>query len=123
MCKYYLEQHLKLFVAHPKYEYTHKTKYVKISKIKQQDRQGLTSGSLYLNGGLLARIQLATGRSCDQPTRSRFSVVFLGPRANAVLVRKFHVALHASHAALAILTSKSRPPSDIYFDLMQPFQR
>jgi hypothetical protein len=28
-------------------------------------------------------------------------VVFLDPRANAELVRKFHVALHASHAALS----------------------
>jgi hypothetical protein len=27
-------------------------------------------------------------------------MVFLGPRANAELVPKFHVALHASHAAL-----------------------
>jgi hypothetical protein len=29
-----------------------------------------------------------------------FSVVFLGPRANVEFVPKFHVALHASHAAL-----------------------
>jgi hypothetical protein len=36
---------------------------------------------------------LASGRSCDRPTRSRFSVVFLGPRANAEFVPKFHVAL------------------------------
>jgi hypothetical protein len=36
-------------------------------------------------------------------------VVFLGPRANAELVPKFHVALHASHAALPLLTSKFRP--------------
>jgi hypothetical protein len=27
-------------------------------------------------------------------------VVFLGPRANTKLVPKFHVALHATHAAL-----------------------
>jgi hypothetical protein len=39
-------------------------------------------------------------------TRSRFSVVFLGPRVNAELVPKFHVALHASHAALPMLTLK-----------------
>jgi hypothetical protein len=31
-------------------------------------------------------------------------VVFLGPRANAELVLKFHVALHASHAALPVVT-------------------
>jgi hypothetical protein len=30
-------------------------------------------------------------------------VVFLGPRANAELVPKFHVALHASHAALPMI--------------------
>jgi hypothetical protein len=33
-------------------------------------------------------------------------VVFLAPRANAELVPKFHVALHASHAALPIITIK-----------------
>jgi hypothetical protein len=56
------------------------------------------------NAGLLARSQFASGRSCDWPTRSRFSVVFLDPRANAELAAKFHVALHASHAALPIVT-------------------
>jgi hypothetical protein len=45
------------------------------------------------NASLLARSQFASGRSCDRPTRSRFSVVFLGPRENAELVPKFHVAL------------------------------
>jgi hypothetical protein len=35
------------------------------------------------NVGLQARSQFASGRSCNRPTRSRFSVVFLGPRANA----------------------------------------
>jgi hypothetical protein len=30
------------------------------------------------------------------------------PRANAQLVRKFHVALHASHVALPMVTSKFR---------------
>jgi hypothetical protein len=53
--------------------------------------------------------QYAFGRSCDRPTLSRFSVVFLGPAANAELVPKFHVALHASHVALPMLTSKFRP--------------
>jgi hypothetical protein len=55
------------------------------------------------NAGLLARNKFAFGRSCDLPTRSRFSMVFLGPRANAELVPKFHVALHASHAALRMV--------------------
>jgi hypothetical protein len=31
------------------------------------------------NAGLLARSQFASGRSCDWPTRSRFSVVILDP--------------------------------------------
>jgi hypothetical protein len=31
-------------------------------------------------------------------------VVFLGPGANAELVHKFHVALHASHAALPLVS-------------------
>jgi hypothetical protein len=51
----------------------------------------------------------ATGR----PTRSRFSVVFLGPRANAVSVPKFHIALHASHAALQMVTLKISPYTNI----------
>jgi hypothetical protein len=33
----------------------------------------------------------------------KFSVVFLGPRANAELVPKLHVALHASHTALPMV--------------------
>jgi hypothetical protein len=36
--------------------------------------------------------------------QSRLSMVFLGPRANAELVPKFHVALHGSHAAFPIVT-------------------
>jgi hypothetical protein len=48
----------------------------------------------------------ASGRSCDRTTRSRFSVVFLGPRANTELVPKFHVSLQASHAALPMVTLK-----------------
>jgi hypothetical protein len=39
----------------------------------------------------------------------RFSVVFLGPRANVEFVPKFHVALHASHAALPMVTKRFRP--------------
>jgi hypothetical protein len=56
------------------------------------------------NARLLARSQFASGRSCDRPTRSRFSVVFLGPRANAELLPRLHVALHVSHAALTMVT-------------------
>jgi hypothetical protein len=62
-----------------------------------------------VNAGLLVGSQFASERSCDRPTRLRFSVVFLGPRANAELVIKFHLALHASHAALPMVTLKFRP--------------
>jgi hypothetical protein len=41
------------------------------------------------NARLLARSQFASGRSCDLPTRSSFSVVFLGLGANAQFVPKF----------------------------------
>jgi hypothetical protein len=61
------------------------------------------------NAGLLARSQFASGRSCDWPTRLRFSVIFLGPRANAESEPKIHVVLHASHAALPMATLKFRP--------------
>jgi hypothetical protein len=36
-------------------------------------------------------------------------MAFLVPRSNAELVPKFHFALHASHAALPMATSKFRP--------------
>jgi hypothetical protein len=49
--------------------------------------------------GCIKNAYAATG-SNSQPTRSRFSVIFLGPTANAELVPKFHVALRASNAAL-----------------------
>jgi hypothetical protein len=55
----------------------------------------------------------ASGRCCDRPTRSRFSVVFLGPRANAELVPKFHVSLYASHAALAVVTLNISPYTSV----------
>jgi hypothetical protein len=67
--------------------------------------------------------------SCHRPTRSRFSVVFLDPRANAELVLKFHVALHASHAALPMVTLKISPcinvtlTFDFHFGLEHPIHR
>jgi hypothetical protein len=61
------------------------------------------------NARLLARSQFASRRFCDRPTQSRFSVVFLGPRANVELIPKFQVALHVSHAALPIVTLKISP--------------
>jgi hypothetical protein len=65
-------------------------------------------GGRLINAGQMARSQFASGRSCDRQNRSRFGVVFLVPRANAELIPKFHVALHASHAALPMVTSKFR---------------
>jgi hypothetical protein len=44
------------------------------------------------------------------------SVIFLGPRANAELVFKFHIALHASHAALPMVTPKFR--SNVAFTML-----
>jgi hypothetical protein len=35
-----------------------------------------------------------------------FSVVFLGPRTNAELVPRFHIALYASHSALPLVILK-----------------
>jgi hypothetical protein len=68
---------------------------------RQQPRWGLTLGLAYLMpDGWLDRSQSVSGRSCGRPNISRFFVVFLGPRAKAELVPKFHVALHDSHAAL-----------------------
>jgi hypothetical protein len=76
-----------------------------LKKIKKKDNKtkekttaqiGTNVRARGFNAGLLARSQFASGTSCDRPTRSRFSVVFLGPRANAELVPKVHVALHAS---------------------------
>jgi hypothetical protein len=67
---------------------------------------GTNVGAHVFNAGLLARSKFASERSCDQPTQSRFSVVFLGPRENVEFVPKFHVALHASHAALPMVTLK-----------------
>jgi hypothetical protein len=47
------------------------------------------------NAGLLARSQFASGRSCDRPTRSRFSVVFLEQMlswySNSTLHSMFHM--------------------------------
>jgi hypothetical protein len=69
----------------------------KLKKKKATAQIGTNVKARVFNAGLLARSQFASGRSCDRLTRARFSVVFLGPRAIAVLVPKFHIALHASH--------------------------
>jgi hypothetical protein len=84
------------------------------SKQKNTTAQiGTNVWACVFNAGLLARSQLASGRSCNQSTRSRFSVVFLDPRENAELVPKFHVALHASHAALPMVILKMSPYTNV----------
>jgi hypothetical protein len=59
----------------------------------------------FFNAGQRATSQFAS----RTPTRLILSVVFLGPRANAGLVPKFHVALHASHVALPMVTLEISP--------------
>jgi hypothetical protein len=96
--------HIKLFVAHRKH--THETISAKqCFQYKATAQRETDIRVRVFNTGLLAKSQFASGRSCDRPTRLRFSVVFLGPRANAELVPKFHVA---SHAALPTVTSNFR---------------
>jgi hypothetical protein len=86
-----------------------KTLVEKRKKQKRKTQQHRLGANVRVRGfkaGLLVSSQFASGRSCDRPARSRFSVVFLDPRANAELVPKFHVALHASHAALPMVALK-----------------
>jgi hypothetical protein len=89
----------------------------KKKKIKQKKNTITQLGTNVMAGGLNARLlagsQFASGRSCDRPTRSRFSVVFLGTRANAELIPTFHVALHVSHAALPMVTLKISPYTNV----------
>jgi hypothetical protein len=44
-------------------------------------------------------------------------VVFLGPRANAELILKFHIALHASHTATPMATLKILPYNNVTLTL------
>jgi hypothetical protein len=87
--------------AHP--EYAYKNKYVNFVSNKATAQIGASVRVLLFNAGPLARSQFASGRSCNRRTLSRFSVVFLSPRANAELVPNFHVALFAPHVALPLL--------------------
>ena len=60
------------------------------------------------------RSQYASRNSYDRPTRSRFSVILLSAKANSEFILKIHVALHASHAALANvikISSQCYPPN------------
>jgi hypothetical protein len=58
----------------------------KKEKKKATAQIGTNVRACVFNAGLLARSQVASGRYCGRSARSRFSVVFLGPRANAELV-------------------------------------
>jgi hypothetical protein len=87
------------FCAHP--NHTHIKTFVKKKatwgKTRKRKKKKATAqiGSnvrvRIFNAGLLARSQFASGRSCDRPTRPRFSVV--PEQTNAELVPKFHAAL------------------------------
>ena len=60
--------------------------------------------------------QYSSGRYYDWPNTS-FSVHYVGSRGKAELVLQIHFALHASHAALQILTSKLSPkfsPTNVF---------
>jgi hypothetical protein len=96
------------FDAYP--NYTHiKTFLKQCVKRKATTQIGANVRARVFNAGMLAGSQFTSGRSCDRPTRSRVSVVFFGPRENAELVPKFHVELHASHAAVPMVTLKILP--------------
>jgi hypothetical protein len=86
-------------------------------KEKETAQIGTNVRARVFNAGLLARSQFASRRSYDRSTRSRFSMVILGPRANAEFVPKFHVALHASHAALPMVTSTVSPYTKVTLTL------
>jgi hypothetical protein len=112
--------------------YAHKNNCKKTCEEKRKEKTaqiGTNVRARIFKAGLLARSQFASRRSCDQRTRSRFSVVFLGPRANAELVPKFHVALNALHAALPMVTLNISPYTnltltfDFDFGLAHPVHR
>ena len=62
-----------------------------------------------MKANLQIRGQYESSKSSDSSSQSEFDVVFLGPTANAELAAEFHIALHASHAAVPASTSKFRP--------------
>jgi hypothetical protein len=90
-----------------------KRKKKKMKERKTKEKHKSTDKAPGFNARLLARSQLASGRSCDRSTQSMLSMVFLGPRANVELVPKFHVALHASHAALPMVSLKILPYTNV----------
>jgi hypothetical protein len=79
----------------------------------QHHRLGTNFRACVFNAGLLASSKFASGRSCDRPARLKLSVVLLCSKANSELVPKFHVALHASHAALPMVTLNISPCTNV----------
>src|SRR5215475_4474031 len=57
-------------------------------------------------------LKSVTGRSCDRPSRHRFFLVFLGPRANAGMVPVFcsKLPLHSSRVAPPPTKSRANSP-------------
>lgn len=78
----------------------------------------------YWNAGLLAISLQASGRSCDQPPCSRFSLIFVGPGASAELVPTFYLALNSSLEVFPKFLSKTQPNQccQTFFLTMQPSQ-
>ena len=70
-------------------------------------KKGLPMELVNLNAVALARGQYATTNSSGRPSRSTFSVVSFGPRANAELVPETHVVLHASLTATSPALTRS----------------
>jgi hypothetical protein len=101
--------YMHFFLPQVLYTLVNDLKEKKKQRTKKKAQMGTSVRARVFTAGLLARSQLASGRSCDRSIRIRFSVVFLGPRANAELVSKFHTAQHASHSALPMLTLKISP--------------
>jgi hypothetical protein len=92
----------------------------KIKKERKKERKqektaeiGINVRARGFNAGLPARSHFASGRSCDRPTQSSFSVVLFSPRAIAELVPKFLVELHASHTALPMVTLNISPCTSV----------
>lgn len=56
------------------------------------------SGAQCLDAGLLVRSQYASRRSCEQPTRLRFTMGSVCPQQNSKLFRTFHILLHSLQA-------------------------
>jgi hypothetical protein len=112
ICIHSLHRCCTRFGSYPNYILVYIKMFVKTTCkcfLKKTAHIGVNARAGIFNAGLLARSQFASRRSCDQPTWSRFCTSFLGPRANAESVPKFHTVLHALHANLPMVTLKILP--------------